>query len=63
MDFVHDTLITGTKFRTLNVIDDFNREALSIVIDTSLSSKRVTRELDKIIDWRDKPERKDLVMR
>jgi len=57
MDFVHDTLTTGTKFRTLNVIDDFNREALSIVIDTSLSSKRVTRELDKIIDWRDKPER------
>jgi len=33
----------------------FNREALNITIDTSLSAKRITRELDKIIDWRGKP--------
>jgi len=57
MDFVHDTLINGIKFRTLNIIDDFNREALDIVIDTSLSSKRIIRELDKLIEWRGKPER------
>ena len=43
MDFMQDSLASGKKFRTLNVIDDFNREALSIVIDTSLSSKRVIR--------------------
>ncbi len=57
IDFMQDSLVCGTKFRTFNVIDDFNREALNIEIDTSLSSKRITRELDKIIDWRGKPER------
>jgi putative transposase len=57
MDFMQDSLTDGTKFRTLNVIDDFNREALNIVIDTSISSKRMTRELDKIIQWRGKPKK------
>jgi putative transposase len=57
MDFIHDTLVSGIKFRTLNIIDDFNREALSIIIDTSLSSKRIIREIDKLIEWRGKPER------
>ena len=45
------------KFRTFNVIDDFNREALNITIDTSISAKRVIRELEKLIEWRGKPER------
>ena len=49
-------MVCGTKFRTFNVIDDFNREVLNIEIDTSLGSKRITRELDKIIDWRGLPE-------
>jgi len=57
MDFMHDTLTNGMKFRTFNVIDDFNREALNIVIDTSISAKRVIRELEKLIEWRGKPER------
>lgn len=57
IDFMQDSLVCSTKFRTFNVIDDFNREALNITIDTSLSAKRITRELDKIIDWRGKPER------
>lgn len=57
IDFMQDSLVCGTKFRTFNVIDDFNREALTITIDTPLSAKRITRELDKIIGWRGKPER------
>jgi len=52
MDFMHDTLINGRKFRTLKIIDDYNREVLNITIDTSISSKRVMRELNKLITWR-----------
>jgi len=55
MDFMHDTLTSGQKFRTLNIIDDFNREVLSITIDTSISGKRVVRELQKLLVWRGKP--------
>ncbi|WP_410528474.1 IS3 family transposase [Sphingobacterium sp. SGR-19] len=36
LDFMHDTLASGKTIRTLNVIDDFSREALSITVDTSL---------------------------
>jgi putative transposase len=57
MDFMHDTLVNGVKFRTFNVIDDFNREAINIIVDTSISAKRVIRELEKMIEWRGKPER------
>ena len=57
MDFMHDSLQFGKTFRSFNVIDDFNREALNITIDTSLNSKRVIRELNKLIDWRGKPEK------
>lgn len=57
LDFMHDTLANGKVIRTLNVIDDFNREALSITIDTSLPAQRVIRELDKLIEWRGKPEK------
>ena len=57
MDFMHDTLINGRKVRTLNIIDDFNREVLQIAIDTSLNSKRVIRELEQLISWRGAPDR------
>lgn len=57
MDFMHDGLINGKTFRSFNVIDDFNREALNITLDTSLTSSRVIRELEKIIEWRGKPEK------
>jgi putative transposase len=57
MDFMHDSLQFGKTFRSFNVIDDFNREALNITIDTSLNSKRVIRELSQLIDWRGKPEK------
>ena len=55
MDFMHDGLIGGKPFRSFNVIDDFNREVLNITIDTSLTSLRVIRELNKLIEWRGKP--------
>lgn len=55
MDFMHDTLSNALTFRSLNIIDDYNREALSITIDTSLPSKRVVRELERLIAWRGKP--------
>ena len=56
MDFMHDQLQDAKPFRLLNVIDDFNREALGIGIDFSLPSERVIRELKQIISWRGKPE-------
>jgi putative transposase len=55
MDFMQDSLSNGVNFRTLNVIDDFNREALLMTMDTSLTSKRVIRELDQLIAWRGAP--------
>ena len=51
MDFMHDQLHDGRSFRGLNVIDDFNREALGMEIDLSLSSQRVIRALEQIIAW------------
>ena len=48
LDFASDTLADGRRFRMLCVIDDFSRECLALVADTSLSGKRVARELDTI---------------
>lgn len=48
LDFVSDSLSCGRRFRILNVIDDFSRECLAAVVDTSLSGSRVARELDRI---------------
>jgi putative transposase len=56
MDFVHDTLAHGRKFRALNVIDDFTSECLAIEIDSSLPSRRVIRCLEEIMEKRGKPE-------
>jgi len=50
MDFMCDSLMDGRRFRILNVIDDFNREALAMEVDTSLSSDRLIRVLDRISD-------------
>jgi putative transposase len=57
MDFMMDNLSDGKKFRTLNVIDDFNREALAIVPSKSITAKRVVLELEQLIAWRGKPEK------
>ncbi len=55
MDFMHDELENGRKFRLLNVIDDFNREGLQIEVDFSLPAPRVIRTLERIIEERGKP--------
>ena len=55
MDFMHDQLVDGRSIRTLNVIDDFNREALGIEVDFSLPSGRVIRTLEQHMEWRGKP--------
>jgi len=47
-DFTSDALWDGRSFRTFNVVDDFNREALAIEVDFSLTAERVVRELDQI---------------
>jgi putative transposase len=57
MDFMADRLGDGRAFRMLNVLDDFNREGLGIEVDFSLPAERVIRSLDRIIEWRGKPER------
>ena len=54
-DFMQDALWDGRRFRPFNVIDDFNREALAIEIDISLSANRVVRILDQIAAWRGFP--------
>jgi putative transposase len=56
MDFMSDSLVNGRAFRTLNVIDDFNREALWIEVDTSLPAQRVIRVLDMLAEWRGYPD-------
>ncbi len=55
LDFVSDAFTDGRRFRVLAVIDDYSRECLALVADTSLSGARVARELDAIIARRGKP--------
>ena len=55
LDFVHDSFTDGRRFRVLGIVDDFSRECLALVADTSLSGARVTRELDILIKRRGKP--------
>ena len=55
-DFMSDALYHGVRFRTFNVLDDFNREILAIEIDTSLPSERLTRVFEQIKATRDLPD-------
>ena len=57
MDFVHDTLASGRKFRTLNVVDVYTRECRAIEVDTSLGGHRVVRVLDRLREEHGAPER------
>lgn len=56
LDFVSDSFTDGRRFRVLTVVDDHTRECLALVTDTSLSGRRVVRELDGIIARRGRPE-------
>ena len=57
IDFMSDALWCGRKFRTFNILDDFNREGLAIEVDLSLPAERVVRVLDKVATWRGYPEK------
>ena len=48
LDFVHDQLAPGRRFRILNIVDDVTRECLAAIPDTSISGKRVARELTAV---------------
>ncbi len=55
LDFVHDQFANGRRFRVLNVVDDVTRECLAAIPDTSISGRRVARELAGLIERRGKP--------
>jgi transposase InsO family protein len=52
---VHDQMASGRRFRVLNIVDDVTRECLAAVPDTSISGRRVVRELTELITHRGKP--------
>jgi len=55
IDFMSDALWDGRRFRTFNVVDDYNREGLDIEIDLSLPAQRVVRVLERISERRGYP--------
>ena len=55
MDFVSDVTAQGRRFRILTVVDEFTRECLALVADTSIGGARVARELDAIAAVRGLP--------
>ena len=55
LDFLSDAFADGRRFRILAIVDDFTRECLALVADTSLPGLRVVRELDALIASRGRP--------
>lgn len=55
MDFVHGQLADGSNIRPVNVGDEFSRQGLAIEVDLHLPVERVTRALNKRIEWRGAP--------
>ncbi|WP_321177236.1 IS3 family transposase [Bradyrhizobium sp. USDA 3256] len=55
LDFVHDQFANGRRFRILNIVDDVTKECLGAIPDTSISGRRVARELTTIVARRGKP--------
>jgi putative transposase len=48
VDFIHDSLFNGRRFRAFAVLDEWNRESLAIEVDVSLTGERVTRVLERL---------------
>ncbi|MCC8960650.1 IS3 family transposase [Bradyrhizobium sp. Pear77] len=55
LDFVHDQFANGPRFRILNIVDDVTKECLGAIPDTSISGRRVARELTTVVARRGKP--------
>lgn len=55
IDFVHDQLSCGRRFRVLNVVDDFTRECVGQLVDTSITGVRLARYLDQLTEQYGKP--------
>ncbi|WP_152535820.1 IS3 family transposase [Bradyrhizobium sp. Ai1a-2] len=55
LDFVHDQFANGRRFRILNIVDDVTKECLGAIPETSISGRRVARELTTIVERRGKP--------
>lgn len=55
LDFVHDQMAAGRRFRALDFVDDVSRECLRAVPATSISERRVVREFSGLIAERDLP--------
>ena len=56
MDFVTDSIVTGRRFRSLAIIDDYSRECPAIEVDTSIGGARVVSVLDRLVEIRGLPE-------
>lgn len=56
VDFVHDQLADGRRLRVFNVVDDVTKECLAAVVDTSISGRRVARELAAVVARRGRPD-------
>ncbi len=56
LDFVSDTLSDGRRFRVLCIVDDYSRECLAAVVNTSLGGVRVVRELERLVEERAIPD-------
>ena len=54
-DFAHDAMASGRAIRVLSVVDEYTRECLTLEVDTSFASRRVTRALEMILTKREKP--------
>jgi len=55
IDFMSDSLWCGRVFRTFNMVDDYNREALAIEVDLNLPAQRIIRVMDRVAAWRGYP--------
>ena len=55
-DFMADALVCGKRFRLFNVVDDFNREALHIEVDTSIAGERLVRVFERLRRERGRPQ-------
>ena len=56
MDFVTDSIVTGRRFRSLTIVDDYSRECPAIEVDTSLGGRRVVGVLERLAETRGLPE-------